>query len=82
MRFAVVNPAGGVVSNVVAGDDLATVEAVVGPCVQETEATGPASIGYAWDGTTFTAPPLPEPAVVTPEQEAALVDAGWTPPAV
>lgn len=81
MRFAVVNPAGGTVSNVVVGDDLATVEAVVGLCVQETEATGSAGIGYVWDGAMFTAPPAPEPPLVTPEQEAALVDAGWTPPA-
>ena len=62
MRFAVVNPAGGVVSNVVVGDDLAIVETVVGPCVEETEATGPAGIGYVWDGSTFTPPPAPEPA--------------------
>lgn len=83
MRFAVVNPAGGTVSNVVAGDDPATVEAVVAPCVQETETTGPAGIGYTWDGTVFSAP-VEEPApstTLTPEQEASLIEAGWTPPA-
>lgn len=60
-RFAVVNPAGGVVSNVVAGEDLETVTAVVGGCIEETEVTGRAGIGYAWDGTVFTPPQTPEP---------------------
>lgn len=57
MRFAVVNPAGGTVSNVVVGDDIDTVQAVVGPCVEVTDATGPAAEGYTWDGATFTPPP-------------------------
>lgn len=48
-RFAVVPPAGGVVSNVVVGDDLATVSSVVGECVEETEDTGVAAIGYTFD---------------------------------
>jgi hypothetical protein len=60
MLYAVVNPAGGVVSNVVVGEDLETVAAVVGGCVEETDATGPAGIGYIWDGTVFL-PPEPEP---------------------
>lgn len=66
-RFAVVNPAGGRVSNVVVGDDFDTVSAVVGPCVEQTEATGVAGIGYTWDGDVFTPPPAPEP---EPEPEA------------
>lgn len=58
MRFAVVDPQGGVVSNVIIGDDLHTVEEVVGSCVEETEATGTAGVGYTWDGETFV-PPTP-----------------------
>jgi hypothetical protein len=61
IRFAVVPVSGGVVSNVVVGDDLAAVSEVVGQCVEETEATGVAGIGYTWDGAVFTAPPAPEP---------------------
>jgi len=68
-RFAVVDPAGGIVSNVVVGDELNTVEGVVGPCVEQTETTGPAEIGYTWDGATFTPPPAPEPEP-EPEPEA------------
>jgi hypothetical protein len=60
-NFAVVNPAGGVVSNVIVGDSLEIVEPIVGPCVEVTEATGPASPGWVWDGATFSAPPEPEP---------------------
>lgn len=54
--FAVVDPNGGVVSNTVAGDTLESVYQFVGPCVEITEATGGASIGDIWDGTTFTRP--------------------------
>lgn len=60
-RFAVVRVAGGIVSNVVVGDDLATVSAVVGECVEETPSTGVSGIGYTWDGSVFVAPPAPEP---------------------
>ena len=60
-RFAVVPATGGVVQNVVIGESLAIVSAVVGECVEETEATGVAGIGYTWDGSVFTAPPEPEP---------------------
>jgi hypothetical protein len=85
MLFAVVDPAGGVVSNVVVGDDLETVQSVVGPCVLVTEESGPAAPGYTWDGITFTDPPEPQTetapsGTMTPELEAALIDAGWTPP--
>lgn len=58
-NYAVVSPEGGLVNNVVVGDDLATVEAVVGPCVEVTEATGPAAIGWLWDGSVFTNPNAP-----------------------
>jgi len=60
MRFAVVAHSGGVVSNVIVGDSLEAVEAIVGECVQETETTGPAIIGWTWDGAVFVAPPEPE----------------------
>jgi hypothetical protein len=59
--YAAVNPAGGVVSNIVVGDDIDTVSGIVGPCVEQTDATGPAAIGYTWDGSTFTPPAAPEP---------------------
>lgn len=59
LRFAVVPAEGGVVSNVVVGDDLATVASIVGSCVQETAETGLAEIGYTWNGATFVAPPEP-----------------------
>jgi hypothetical protein len=60
-NFAVVNPAGGIVSNVIVGDSLEIVEPIVGPCVEVTEGTGPAGIGWSWDGLVFTAPPVPKP---------------------
>lgn len=63
MIFAVVNPAGGVVSNTVVGDDQEVVESIVGPCVLQTEETGVAGIGYTWDGMTFI-PPSPYPSWV------------------
>jgi hypothetical protein len=56
MRFAVVNPLGGTVENVVTGTDLTEVQSVVGPCVLETEQTGRAQVGAVWDGQTFTIP--------------------------
>lgn len=60
MKFAVVNETGGIVSNVVVGDDIDTVRSVVGSCVEVTEATGPAAEGYTWDGATFAPPVEPE----------------------
>ena len=60
-RFAVVPIAGGIVSNVVVGNSLEVVTAIVGECVEENDATGVAGIGYTWDGSVFTAPPEPEP---------------------
>lgn len=59
-NYAVVNPQGGSVSNIVVGEDLATVEAVVGPCVEMTENTGSAAIGWIWNGTKFIDPNEPE----------------------
>lgn len=58
-RYAVVPHTGGTVSNIIVGDDLATVESIVGECVEMTEETGQAGPGYLWDGTTFTAPADP-----------------------
>ena len=55
-NFAIVNPNGGIVNNVVAAETIDAVLEYVGPCVEVTEATGPASIGYVWDGTVFTPP--------------------------
>lgn len=64
-NFAVVPPQGGIVSNVIVGDDKEAVEAIVGPVVEVTEDTGAASIGWYWDGTVFSI----EPPVV-PEEPA------------
>jgi hypothetical protein len=54
--YAVVASDGGVVSNTVAGDDIEEVKAVVGDAVEVTEETGPANIGFTWDGTVFSPP--------------------------
>ena len=59
--YAVVPLAGGIVTNIVVGNDLETVTSIVGECVQETEGTGPAAIGYTWDTQRFIPPPMPEP---------------------
>lgn len=62
-RFAVVPLAGGIVENVVVGEDIESVTAVAGECVEETEQTGVAGMYYTWDGSVFTPPPAPEPPV-------------------
>ena len=56
--FAVVNPSGGVVQNLVIGDDLAVVSELVGGAVEVTEETGATDIGWIWDAETgrFTRP--------------------------
>lgn len=56
--FAVVNPSGGEVQNIVVGGDLETVFELVGGAVEVTEETGPAMIGGTWDPETglFAAP--------------------------
>jgi hypothetical protein len=54
--YAVVPLEGGVVSNIVAGESIEDVIAVVGDVVEMTEETGPAGIGYTWDGTVFSPP--------------------------
>ena len=54
--FAIVTPSGGVVTNTVVGDSIDYITELVGPCVEVTEATGGASIGDIWDGTTFSRP--------------------------
>jgi hypothetical protein len=56
--FAVVNPSGGVVSNIIVGGDLETVSELVGGAVEITEETGNGGIGYVWDPETgkFTLP--------------------------
>lgn len=59
-RFALVPRSGGIVTNVIVGHDHESVSAVVGDCVQETTSTGVADYGYAWDGSTFIAPPSPD----------------------
>lgn len=63
-NFAVVPLVGGIVTNVVVGEDLETVASVVGECVQETEETGPAGIGYTWDTQRFIPFEISEPAPV------------------
>lgn len=57
-NYAVVAGIGGVVTNTVVGNDKESVEAVVGSVVEMTEETGPAGIGWTWNGTTFD-PPTP-----------------------
>jgi len=59
-RFAVIG--GSIVTNVVMGESLEEVSAVVGPCIELTEETLFVGINWAWDGTTFT-PPQDLPAV-------------------
>ena len=56
--FAVVNPSGGVVSNIIVGGDLETVSNLVGGAVEITEETGSGGIGHTWDAETkkFTQP--------------------------
>jgi hypothetical protein len=54
--YAVVPSSGGVVSNTVAGDNVEEVKSIVGDVVEVTEETGPAGIGFTWDGTVFTPP--------------------------
>ena len=56
--FAVVNPSGGEVSNLVVADSLEVVLELVGGAVEVTETTGPGGIGYTWDPETgvFSAP--------------------------
>ena len=58
--FAVVNPDGGVVSNIVVGSDLDSISAAVGGAVEITEETGDGGIGYLWDSETgkFTQPTI------------------------
>jgi len=51
-NYAVVNPRGGVVSNIVVGTDLKSVTEIVGDAVEITEETGVASIDYIWDAET------------------------------
>lgn len=59
-NYAVVAGIGGVVTNTVVGNDKESVEAVVGPVVEMTEETGPAGIGWTWNGATFDPPVQPE----------------------
>lgn len=56
LRFAVVPHSGGEITNVIVGESLEIVEAIVGECVQETPERGTAIIGGYWDGEVF----LPE----------------------
>lgn len=51
-NYAVVNPQGGVVSNIVVGNDLESVKEVISDVVEITEETGAAGIGYIWDAET------------------------------
>jgi hypothetical protein len=58
LNYAVVNPQGGVVSNIVVGNDLESVKEVISDVVEITEETGVAGIDYTWDAETqkFIAP--------------------------
>jgi hypothetical protein len=53
-NYAVVNPQGGVVSNIVVGTNLESVTEIVGDAVEITEETGVAGIGYTWNPATGT----------------------------
>jgi uncharacterized protein YegJ (DUF2314 family) len=53
-NYAVVNPQGGVVSNIVVGDNLESVKEVISDVVEITEETGVAGIGYTWNPATGT----------------------------
>lgn len=67
MIFAVVNKSGGTVSNIVVGEDIDIVTSIVGECVEQTEETGPAGIGYAWNGIYFI-PSSPYPSWIWNEE--------------
>ena len=56
--YAVIS--GDTVTNVIVADTQADAELVTGAtCVEYTD-SNPAGIGWTWDGTTFTAPVVPE----------------------
>jgi hypothetical protein len=61
-NYAVVSLQGGVVSNIVVGSDLDSVQEVVGEAVEMTEETGLAGIGYTWNAETgkFESPDSPD----------------------
>jgi hypothetical protein len=55
-NFAVVSISGGIVSNIIVGNSEEEVKPFVGDVVEITEQTGPASIGFLWDGEVFSNP--------------------------
>jgi hypothetical protein len=57
--FAVVTINGGIVSNIVAGENQEEVSQVVGECVEQNEKTGNAEIGSLWNGSDFIKKPYP-----------------------
>jgi hypothetical protein len=56
----------GVVTTVLVFDDQ-ELPHTFGNAILVTEETGPAGIGYAWDGTVFTRPVEPEVIAIEPE---------------
>ena len=52
-RFAIISKIDSIVENVVVGEDFESVVAAVGDCIEETETTGIAAIGYQWTGSNF-----------------------------
>lgn len=68
--------------NVIVAESQETAAAVTGCLVMETN--GEPWIGWTLSGDAWIPPmpeePLEETMIVTPEQEAALIDAGWIPP--
>jgi hypothetical protein len=57
--FAVVSKNGGIVSNIVVGEDIDQVSEVVGECVEQNEQTGNSEIGSLWNGNSFVKKPYP-----------------------
>jgi hypothetical protein len=87
---------GTTIVNAIVADSLEVAQSVTGLTAFPAEDGGP-WIGWTFSGDAWIAPPVEEPSpepvtvtleepspvfsIVTPEQEAALIDAGWTPPA-
>lgn len=57
--FAVVPISGGIVSNIIAGENEEEVSQVVGECVEQNEETGNAEIDSLWNGSIFIKKPYP-----------------------
>jgi hypothetical protein len=74
---------GTTILNAIVADSLEVAQSVTGLTAFPAEDGGP-WIGWTYSGDAWIPPTPEEPAqenmIVTPEQEAALIDAGWIPP--